>query len=133
LIKDDNAILNEWIAYHYHVLRMRRLIVAVDPLSETSPKEVLDKWEDHMEIDLWADGMYMPKSFLETGKPPKEHIENITKFPDITYDEMMEINSHRYRQKYFLTRCLAKVKDEGRTWAMHIDTDEYVVASKYSE
>jgi hypothetical protein len=37
LIKDDNDILSEWIAYHYHVLKMRRLVVAVDPLSIESP------------------------------------------------------------------------------------------------
>ena len=37
LIKDDNDLLSEWIAYHYHVFNMRRLIVAMDPTSKTSP------------------------------------------------------------------------------------------------
>lgn len=44
LIKDDNEILSEWIAYHYHVFNMRRLIVAVDPDSVTSPLDVLRLW-----------------------------------------------------------------------------------------
>jgi hypothetical protein len=37
LIKDDNDILNEWIAYRYHFLNLRHMIVAVDPISATSP------------------------------------------------------------------------------------------------
>ena len=31
LIMDDNHYLIEWLAYHYHVLPLRRLIVATDP------------------------------------------------------------------------------------------------------
>eukprot|EP00980_Cylindrotheca_fusiformis_P025169 scaffold13207_cov143-Cylindrotheca_fusiformis.AAC.22 len=66
LIKDDGEILNEWIAYHYHVLNMRQLIVAVDPLSETSPEPILKKWEElfGMSIQVWRDEDFMPASFL---------------------------------------------------------------------
>ena len=35
LLKDNNIILPEWLAYHYTVLPLRRLIVAVDPSSKT--------------------------------------------------------------------------------------------------
>eukprot|EP00535_Pseudo-nitzschia_heimii_P001226 CAMPEP_0197176734 /NCGR_PEP_ID=MMETSP1423-20130617/2556_1 /TAXON_ID=476441 /ORGANISM="Pseudo-nitzschia heimii, Strain UNC1101" /LENGTH=131 /DNA_ID=CAMNT_0042626143 /DNA_START=454 /DNA_END=846 /DNA_ORIENTATION=- len=31
LIKDDNDILDEWIGYHYHTMKMRKVVVAVDP------------------------------------------------------------------------------------------------------
>jgi len=67
LIKDDNDILSEWIAYHYHVFRMRRLIVAVDPTSETSPQPILDRWRDNFELDytLWRDEDYAPDYFVE--------------------------------------------------------------------
>lgn len=84
LIKDDNDILPEWIAYHYHVMNMRRLIVAVDPDSETSPGDVLEKWgrtatakagggtgyggdgsDGLFDLDytLWNDEDYMPEYF----------------------------------------------------------------------
>jgi len=33
LIKDMNHLLPEWLAYHYTVLPMHRLILAVDPVS----------------------------------------------------------------------------------------------------
>ena len=42
LIKDNNIILPEWLAYHYTVLPLRRLIVAVDTLSHTDPSQILD-------------------------------------------------------------------------------------------
>ena len=131
LIRDDNDILNEWIAYHYHVLKMRRLIVAVDPGSETSPADLLDQWRDTIEIDLWTDQNYMPQEFLDTGSPPAEEIKYITKFKDVSKEEMMGINTHRYRQRVFLTECFKQVKMEKRTWAVHVDTDEYVVPSKF--
>ena len=44
LIMDDNFRLYEWLAYHYtyHVLPLQCLIVAVDPLSKTSPEPVIE-------------------------------------------------------------------------------------------
>ncbi|CAB9498033.1 expressed unknown protein [Seminavis robusta] len=131
LVRDDNDIINEWIAYHYHTLRMRRLIVATDPNSDTSPSDVLDSWKGLMEIDVWSDKDYMPKEFLETGKPPKKEVKEITKFGEISEDDHLAINSHRYRQRVFLTECLKKVKAEKRSWAMHIDTDEYIVPNQF--
>jgi len=35
IIKDDNIILSEWLAYHYTILPLRRLIVGVDVMSYT--------------------------------------------------------------------------------------------------
>ncbi len=37
LIKDDNHLLIEWIAYHYLTLPLRYLVIAVDPDSFSSP------------------------------------------------------------------------------------------------
>jgi len=134
LIKDDNDILNEWIAYHYYTLNMKRLVVAVDPGSETSPALLLKVWNSttDMKIDIWNDMQYMPQAFLESGKPPAEDIKQIDKFKDVTPEEMLGINIHRYRQRVFVTECFRKIKEEKRTWALHIDTDEYVVPSESS-
>jgi hypothetical protein len=58
LIKDDNQILPEWIAYHYTVLPLRHLIVAVDPFSLTSPKPILDEFSRlGMDIEVWRDSV----------------------------------------------------------------------------
>lgn len=77
LIKDDNEILNEWIAYHYHSLNMRFLIVAVDPHSSQSPSPILDKWKLLTDLNIieWSDDKYMPKYFLTKGHAPLKYVE----------------------------------------------------------
>ena len=67
LIKDDNDLLSEWIAYHYHTFNMRRLIVAMDPTSQTTPKDILEVWStnfDDLIYTLWTDEDYMPSHFF---------------------------------------------------------------------
>ena len=67
LIKDDNDLLSEWIAYHYHTFNMRRLIVAMDPTSQTTPKDILETWSinfDDLIYTLWTDEDYMPLHFF---------------------------------------------------------------------
>eukprot|EP00934_Nitzschia_sp_Nitz4_P004519 Nitzschia sp. Nitz4//scaffold109_size72162//313//2568//NITZ4_005831-RA/size72162-processed-gene-0.26-mRNA-1//-1//CDS//3329532718//4509//frame0 len=134
LIKDDNDILSEWLAYHYHVLKLRTLIVAVDPSSETSPEPVLKRWVDRMEIVLWSDADFMPKPFL---KGNYHFIPNLLSKEDkkkfAAQDEMSrarafrEINVHRYRQQRFISKCISALNENARSWAFHIDTDEYIV------
>jgi hypothetical protein len=54
LIMDDNHRLTEWLAYHYHVLPLDYLVVAVDPNSKTSPSAILDQWRGYgMTIIEW--------------------------------------------------------------------------------
>lgn len=133
LIKDDNEILNEWLAYHYHVLNLRHLIVAVDPLSSEQPSGILGKWRNltDMEVLEWTDAHYMPADFLSTGKPPRKYMQKKSDFDyDIAHAALVEISNHRYRQRVFLAKCMKALRQKGNTWVIHIDTDEYVVASK---
>jgi len=90
LVRDDNDIIPEWIAYHYHVFRMRRLIVAMDPDSKTSPLEVLKPWasktshEGHFRLNftLWNDEDYTPWWFHGDKK-------DYTKIPNSVGKEVM--------------------------------------------
>ena len=53
LVKDDNQLLPEWLAYHYTTMPLRRLIVGVDPLSLTRAEPIFDKYRElGMEIDV---------------------------------------------------------------------------------
>lgn len=143
IIKDDNAILNEWIAYHYHTMNMRRLIVAVDPTSQTSPADILKPWKEHFELDytIWDDSDYMPDDFLSgdysrvpdtINKPSKETLKNHNFF---TKEKAMKdytiINNHRFRQKMFISECYHQLKHENRTWTAHIATDEYIAVNPF--
>ena len=98
LTRDDIPILSEWIAYHYHAVNLRHLIVAVDPDSKQNPKPMFDKFRKHLGksnntnvnrnskndnyliIDQWSDTDFMPEYFLngEYGLAPNfvGNIEN---------------------------------------------------------
>lgn len=82
LIKDDNAILSEWIAYHYHTVNLRHLVVAVDPSSIESPASILSRWRQNtdLKVNYWNDTDYMPQSFVDTGYFPEEYMQDEADF-----------------------------------------------------
>jgi len=123
LIKDDNKILPEWMAYHYTVLPLRHLIVAVDPFSLTSPEPILDKFRElGMDIELWRD-----EDFLELGKRywqrPARHNASAYR----------KIQTHRWRQAVFYRECLNRFQSYNYTWTMLIDSDEYLTFNNFDE
>jgi hypothetical protein len=107
LIMDDNHLLPEWLAYHYTFLPLRRLIVAVDPFSKTSPEEVLKRFLPYMNITIWED----------------------EDFDYEIYDDDTRTHNHRYRQKALIKHCLRQLKEENSAnkWVAFLDTDEFVV------
>ena len=145
LIKDDNEILNEWIAYHYHLWNLRHLVVAVDPSSKTSPQSHLDRWSrTFSEFDylLWQDSDYMPSWFLEGGLSRiktrmgklKQKFQNKT----FTSEEIEQISAHRFRQREFYKMCLRYFDERpplasfiSSQWIIHIDTDEYLTLNPW--
>lgn len=141
LIKDDNSILNEWIAYHYHVLNLRHIIVAVDPSSATSPADIWQTWRNYTDLTVteWTDTDFMPRSFLTKGYHINPRFINADANKSAWHNgdedaatvkaDRLQISNHRFRQVTFLSACLRQLKKEKRTWAMHIDTDEYVVVN----
>jgi len=133
LIKDDNDLLPEWLAYHYHTARMRYLVVAVDPGSTELPMHILETWREGSELEIieWSDKDYMPQDFLATDKVPKDFIQESFDFKiPMSEESMLEVSNHRYRQRVFFAECLQHMKDTNKDWLMHIDTDEYLVPSK---
>jgi hypothetical protein len=142
LIKDDNDLLDEWLAYHYHTLNLRHVIVAVDPSSQTSPKEIFERWRSHfgLTFQLWHDEDYMPPFFLKglydnVPRMIKMQDKNATKWQEegtsVSEEHLKEdyqrINNHRYRQAKFLQHCSKQLQTANKTWMTHIDTDEYIV------
>ena len=125
----ENQYLTEWIAYHYHVLPLRRLIVWRDPLSETSPDGILAKWKNRINITLWdhTDQIYPPGHPYH--KQQRKQHDNL-----YDYEQKSELMSHHdkmqqrnTRQDIFFGSCLRRLKREGRSWAMLSHTDEYTL------
>lgn len=51
---DDYERLVEWLAYHYHVLPMRHLVLFRDPKSTQDPTPILERWKPYLEITYWT-------------------------------------------------------------------------------
>ncbi|KAL3928859.1 MAG: hypothetical protein SGBAC_012466 [Bacillariaceae sp.] len=148
LIKDDNDILNEWIAYHYHTLKLRYLVVATDPSSSTDPSVVLHRWKDRIEVEDWTDASYMPDYFVQGdyGAVPNmlglgnsstaRNTMNLTEaleFHGVSdpqeIREQTQVNNHRFRQMNFFESCIKDLMQKNKTWMAHIDTDEFITLS----
>ena len=157
LIQDQNDQLIEWIAYHYHILPLRHLVVAVDPTSVTSPLQILQRWNktttstsnydesEHdnnnhqtnfhmMNIQLWNDNDYIP----EINQQWQRHYEQKMKNGDLkemTEDELNRFAYQRHisRQFFFTQKCNQHFKLKKLTWVAHVDTDEYIAFNRINE
>jgi hypothetical protein len=119
MTKDDKQILPEWLAYHYTVLPLRHLIVAVDPLSITTPEPILDGYRSiGMEIEMWTGNWYW-------------HDGRWSQEKKATFDPLNHTDFHAYRMKNqrqsaFYTHCLRRLRSMPNiSWVLIVDTDEY--------
>ncbi|KAL7479222.1 hypothetical protein ACHAW6_004965, partial [Cyclotella cf. meneghiniana] len=111
LVNDENPRLPEWIAYHYHVLPLRSLIVAIDPASRHQPTEILSRWAGMgVEIDTWNDTHYLGND---------GGVCNST-------DSSFCTTRHLWRQMTFISRCMTEFKQRNKTWVLLTDVDEYI-------
>ena len=114
LVMDDNHRLVEWMAYHYHVLPLRFLIIAVDPRSRTSPTHVLNRWRNMgVHIEEWDDYKFLKADIAKNVVPDDAELQ-------------IKRDRHRIRQKNFYRECLMYSKQMNRTWVTLIDTDEFL-------
>ena len=108
---DDYRQLGEWLAYHYHVLPLRYLVFFRDPKSWTDPQPILDQWSDKIQFVYWTNN----SDFMTTDQQR-------------TIDHMsIDTKKHRRAQRYFYHACLENLWEKNRTWAILMDTDEYLV------
>jgi hypothetical protein len=116
LVMDDNHRLAEWIAYHYHVLPLRYMVVAIDPRSQTSPTWLLNRWRKMgVYIEVWSDKDFWQRDDLQLKPIPDNAVLQIKR------------DRHRGRQKFFYRSCLKYLKERNRTWVALHDSDEYLV------
>jgi hypothetical protein len=60
-IMDDTIRLLEWLAYHYTVLPLGHLVVAIDPRSKRIEQinRILDMWRDYITIEAFYNDTFM--------------------------------------------------------------------------
>jgi hypothetical protein len=114
LVMDDNFRLREWLAYNYHVLPLRHLIVAVDKRSKLSPTSILDTFRQELGMNIieWKDADFL-------------------KLPNLPVNATPHATRERYllRQRRFLEQCIEHYYHAGHHWTACYDTDEVVTIS----
>lgn len=110
LIMDGNHRLPEWLAYHYYVLNLRYLVVAVDPSSRTSPAFILKRWNGRIKVVQWSDANFTSRHLTRREGDSEKKI----------------LDLHRTRQWVFYNACSRHLKEHGRRWTIYIDTDEFL-------
>jgi len=137
LIMDDNHLLIEWLAYHYTTLPLRRLIIAIDPRSATSPLPVLERWKGRINYTLWHDNDYVGDEILQTegcnykGNEETRALKANTTVTKRKLRKEFWMWIHRLRQPTFMHACAEQLRKENRSWTMYIDTDEYLIVNKF--
>ena len=118
MVKDDNQILPEWLAYHYTFLPLRHLIIAVDPMSYTRVEGLVEKFRSiGMKIMLMTGNEY----FVD-GNWYNNQLKN--------FDPRNHTKEHRYqflmhRQSSFYSRCFRILHKNGFNHTMILDSDEF--------
>jgi len=126
LFMDDNHRIAEWIAYHYFTLKLRHVIIAVDPASVHLP-HIHPYWYQHMKITIWQDSDYLVVS--NSNNNTETHLAFRRHHKD-TPEQLKD--KHRNRQSKFYGACLQHLKKnypETTSYTTFIDLDEFVVVS----
>ena len=119
LVKDDNQLLPEWLAYHYTFLPLRHLIIAADPLSLTRVEGVVEKFRSiGMKIKV-----YTGNEYFRNGKWTKQKLELFDRF-NHTREHSMTIWMRR--QDSFYTRCLRALNKQNLSHTFIMDSDEFL-------
>jgi hypothetical protein len=137
IYQDDNTYLIEWLAYHYHFLPLRRLIVGIDPKSRTLPTEILDRYRSRnlLQITEWTDKDYFPaakheahirKMLYQQNNLTATTISSSSQAEKLLEDHVL-FSTYLKRQQWFYTACMTQFIKEKQSWTILIDTDEIVV------
>jgi len=126
MIKEDNDLLFEWLAYHYTTLPLRYVFVGSDEGNTQDPIQVLQRWKDAgTGLQFWV---VNATDFHRRGAHSSSFSTSATQRRGIYSVEHEEAHhSFVHRQRSFITTCVKFLKSQGLEWVTLIDTDEFLV------
>eukprot|EP00536_Pseudo-nitzschia_multiseries_P002542 jgi/Psemu1/63698/estExt_Genemark1.C_340067 len=142
LVKGDNDLLTEWIAYHYAVLPLRHILVLSDAGNPENPTTVLKKWTAaNTDLQWWVmDSSLVQDMYGEFDEESaRRGYENTLKkrgrlSTTDTYDpDLIRFIAHARlieKQKAIITHCTAFMKNRGIHWVSLYDTDEFLAINR---
>ena len=116
---DDNFRLEEWLAYHYYHLKLRYVVLNIDPFSKTSPNAIIDRWNDrenkynlNMTIVTMKDSDYIKNfdSYMESNMEARSNSLQSKASVNIKTDY------HRKRQPEFYKACSKHLIQQNQSW-----------------
>jgi hypothetical protein len=130
MVKDDNDLLYEWLAYHYTTLPLTMLVVGSDINNTQDPSIVLEKWtragiKDFRYWTLDSD------DFINRHGSYYEAFDTAIARSNVSTEALRNFDHHAliHRQKGFITACTELLKKVGASWTLYIDSDEFVAVS----
>lgn len=131
---DDNFRLEEWLAYHYYLLKLRYVVIAIDDWNKTSVDAIVDRWNDaenkynlNMTIKVWRDREYIYSYKHRIAKIKKSrNLENATTDVKLQKYATARTNYHRSKQPQFYKACSKHLIQQNKSWTSFHDTDEFI-------
>jgi hypothetical protein len=146
LVLEDSVRLFEWIAYHYTMLPLNRLVIALDPKNPTGSVERIEEIASRyaelndISIDLWYNDSFIEDEEIKDAIHAYEayaakHPEIIGKSRKAQHEQYrvpglikkMDRLPQRRRQLEFSQSCMRHHKKNGASWVLLTDTDEFLV------
>jgi hypothetical protein len=130
MIKEDNELLPEWLAYHYTVLPLRYIVIGSDVGNTQNPEDILSRWKTaHTDLQYWV--WNNASTFVHRHDPMK--VKNVRSNDNDNSMDGKKLQAHHafvHRQKGFITTCSEFLKKQGVQWTTYIDSDEFVVLNR---
>jgi hypothetical protein len=121
MMKEDNDLLYEWIAYHYLLLPLRFVVIGSDEGNTQDPRQVLSRWHNDTGLQYWV----MNSSAFVNRHGPYRRKKQDDK--DFHHHQLI------YRQRGFITTCAEFLQKKGLRWIAYIDSDEFIVLNKFNQ
>jgi hypothetical protein len=119
MMKEDNDLLYEWIAYHYLMLPLRYLVVGSDEGNTHNPLDVLQRWNG-TGLNYWV---LNSTDFVGRHGPSRRDKKN---------DPHFHHHQFIHRQRGFVTTCAEFLEEKGIHWMTLIDSDEFIVLNRFN-
>jgi hypothetical protein len=122
----DYPYLTEWIAYHWHALPLRQLVIWNDPSIAASPSllaSILAPWSQKMDITVWNH----PVQVYPAGHPQHKLLQRQPQPQPQPQDHHDRIQNRNQLQNVFFGKCLRKLQRLRRSWTILGRVDEYAL------
>ncbi|OEU21534.1 hypothetical protein FRACYDRAFT_235159 [Fragilariopsis cylindrus CCMP1102] len=128
---DDNFRLEEWLAYHYYILKLRYVVINIDPNSKTSPMTIINRWNNNeyhhlnMTIVTMTDTDHFTSKEYQNEMKKIQKVKNNSTATAYAYGKV-KTNHHRKRQGRFYRSCSNHLILQNKSWTSYHDVDEFI-------